>query len=331
MFGLEKLLRRNAQKQETIEGVKVEQEKEKKENIQDKESSSTSIREKLSTPLKVVTVVILLMLIGTAVLSIEKQKKQNLHFSSTVPKPMKKKERNSQTGKLSRTETVAKASLTPTKNSSVSDSSINKVEKNIRRTDTNISNIRKTQETADVSENNLLAELTEIKRNLYYLKAENKLLDEKIKNLEKKKKISELQKGLTQQKIEIAPPNYVDNLTKQLQLLERKIENLAKNKKDSSIKSEIKKKIEELRAPFMKPKSSQSTTHSYTLVAIVGNEAVIKRDGKEMTVKDGELIDGKRVKVGSFSVYIGNEELSLSFTDKSSPISSLPIPFRGSK
>jgi hypothetical protein len=313
MFGLEKLLRRNAQKQETIEGVKVEQEKEKKENIQDKESSSTSIREKLSTPLKVVTVVILLMLIGTAVLSIEKQKKQNLHFSSTVPKPMKKKERNSQ------------------KSSFVSDSSINKVEKNIRRTDTNISNIRKTQETADVSENNLLAELTEIKRNLYYLKAENKLLDEKIKNLEKKKKISELQKGLTQQKIEIAPPNYVDNLTKQLQLLERKIENLAKNKKDSSIKSEIKKKIEELRAPFMKPKSSQSTTHSYTLVAIVGNEAVIKRDGKEMTVKDGELIDGKRVKVGSFSVYIGNEELSLSFTDKSSPISSLPIPFRGSK
>jgi len=172
------------------------------------------------------------------------------------------------------------------------------------------------------SPNQVYEEISEVNKQLYLLRAKNKLLQEQIKFYENQERLKELKNKASLPAITIERPSETEVLREQIRLLQEEIRKLREEKRTStkkSLKEALKKSLENLLSP-------RNYEH-YTLLAIVGNRALLKdRKGNEFWVRDGEKLNGEKVKVGDFSVFIGNREVPLKLTGNSSKLLNLPLP-----
>ena len=156
--------------------------------------------------------------------------------------------------------------------------------------------------------------LDEVKKNkelayLYSIKTE--ALKKKLEYLKIKREIEKLE-GNSNTLIQRQGVG-VENL--RIRELERKIKELER-KFSNKEKNDIKKKLQQFilkSAPHEKEKK-----HIYRLIAIFNDKAVIERDGKRVTIRNGEEIDGKKVLISSGAVKIGNQVLTFSFGETQS-------------
>jgi hypothetical protein len=118
------------------------------------------------------------------------------------------------------------------------------------------------------------------------------------------------------------PDPRILELQKKIAELERRIK--ATGKKPSK---SLKEKLEEFKKKLLAPpplSTAKKTVH-YKLIALLGKEALIERNGERITVRDGETLDGKKVRVESFAVRIGDKVLTLDFSQNEQKIP-LPLP-----
>jgi len=165
------------------------------------------------------------------------------------------------------------------------------------------------------------------KEQAFIYKAKKEALKEKLEYLKLKKELEEYSQ-------ELAPPVMpkpselsvrLTEIQQKLYELERKLD----ESKKPSAKESLKEKLKLLKAQIQSQltgKNNAPDNRKYELVAILDSKAVIKVDGKEYTVKDGQEFFGQKVQVDDFSVKVGDKILTLNLSGKSRSKNHIPLP-----
>ncbi len=142
----------------------------------------------------------------------------------------------------------------------------------------------------------------------------------KAKALKKKLEYLKLQREFQKLSNEISPASKPSVLELKLSEIQQKLYDIEKQlsqnqngKKEEKLS--LKEKLQQLKSQLLN-NVLHPDNRKYELVAILGKEAVIKVDGKEISVKDGQELFGNKVKIEDFSVKIGDKVLSLDLSSK---------------
>ena len=259
------------------------------------------IRKRLGNFTKALIISSVLIIVGVAGVSIYKE------FLSSKPAIVKRRTK------------LSAPSTRPTPQPKLS---MSKVEtKTKRKREENIQNIQKNS----INPSSLDKIFEEVKKSkqlayLYSVKIEE--LKKELEYLELKQKLKELKKQEEVVATIQQPDPRILELQKKIAELERRIK--ATGKKPSK---SLKEKLEEFKKKLLAPpplSTAKKTVH-YKLIALLGKEALIERNGERITVRDGETLDGKKVRVESFAVRIGDKVLTLDFSQNEQKIP-LPLP-----
>ncbi len=233
---------------------------------------------------------------------------------SSLPKPKQKTAAAEKNGTPVKTEVKKAESKPPVSKSPVAE---------VKTSGAEVKTSGETKVSKKESSPDVISVIKSAKEQAFIYKAKKEALKEKLEYLK-------LKKELQQYSQELAPPVMPkpSELSVRLTEIQQKLYELEREIEKGRNQSPLLTLKEKLQQVVSKVKSQvKEDNRKYELLAILDGKAVIRVDGKEYTLKDGEKLFGQKVQIGDFSVKIGDKVLSLNLTSNKQSSTQISLPF----